>query len=71
MVADTAPASLRGTAFGIFYLVSGLAMLIASGLAGYIWDRYGAATTFYIGAAFCLLALIGLMYQPSPKIADA
>jgi MFS family permease len=71
MVADTAPANLRGTAFGLFNLVSGLAMLIASGLAGYLWDRYGAAITFYTGAAFCLLALIGLMYQPSPKTTEA
>jgi MFS family permease len=71
MVADNAPANLRGTAFGIFNLVSGLAMLIASGLAGYIWDRFGAAITFYTGAAFCLLALIGLMSQPSPKNTNA
>jgi MFS family permease len=67
MVADTAPANLRGTAFGIFNLVSGLTMLIASVLAGYIWDRYGAAITFYMGAVFCLLALVGLICRASPK----
>ena len=65
MVADTAPADLRGTAYGFFNLMSGLAMLVASGLAGFVWDRLGAATTFYTGAAFCLLALGGLALQPA------
>jgi MFS family permease len=64
MVADTAPADLRGTAYGFFNLMSGLAMLVASGLAGFVWDRFGAAITFYAGAAFCLLALAGLAWQP-------
>ena len=57
MVADTAPADLRGTAYGVFNLVSGLAMLVASGLAGWLWDRHGASSTFYAGAIFCALAL--------------
>lgn len=61
MVADSAPADLRGTAFGFFNLVSGVAMLIASALAGLLWDSLGAATTFYAGAGFCLLALLGLI----------
>ncbi len=60
MVADTAPADLRGTAYGFFNLVSGLAMLLASALAGLLWDRLGASFTFYAGAAFCALALAGL-----------
>ena len=60
MVADTAPEDLRGTAYGFFNLVSGVAMLIASALAGFLWDRLGASFTFYAGAAFSLLALIGL-----------
>ena len=60
MVADTAPADLRGTAFGFFNLVSGLAMLIASVVAGLLWDQLGASFTFYAGAAFCGLALLGL-----------
>lgn len=63
MVADTAPADLRGTAFGFFNLVSGLAMLLASVLAGLLWDRLGAAFTFYAGAAFCALALAGLLHR--------
>ncbi len=60
MVADTAPADLRGTAYGFFNLLSGVAMLVASGLAGWLWDQHGAATTFYAGAAFCVIALLGL-----------
>jgi MFS family permease len=57
MVADTAPADLRGTAYGMFNLVSGLAMLAASVLAGLLWDKLGAAATFHAGAVFCVLAL--------------
>ncbi|MEO7159404.1 MAG: MFS transporter [Polaromonas sp.] len=61
MVADQAPVDLRGTAYGFFNLVSGLAMLVASVLAGLVWDQWGASFTFYTGAAFSLLALIALM----------
>lgn len=57
MVADTTPADLRGTAYGFFNLISGIAMLIASALAGLLWDRFGAAVTFYAGAFFCVAAL--------------
>ncbi|MGZ8253177.1 MAG: MFS transporter [Methylophilaceae bacterium] len=64
MVADAAPADLRGTAYGFFNLVSGAAMLVASVLAGLLWDRLGASFTFYTGATFCALALIGLFRQP-------
>ena len=63
MVADTAPADLRGTAFGFFNLVSGLSMLVASVLAGYLWDQWGASFTFYAGAIFCVIALLGLLLQ--------
>ena len=58
MVADTAPEDLRGTAYGVFNLVSGIAMLVASTLAGLMWDRFGAASTFWTGAGFCALALL-------------
>lgn len=61
MVADTAPADLRGTAFGFFNLVSGVAMLIASAVAGLLWDQLGASFTFYAGATFCVIALLGLI----------
>ncbi len=60
MVADTAPADLRGTAFGCFNLLSGVAMLVASVLAGLLWDSFGASTTFAAGAVFSALALLGL-----------
>ena len=63
MVADTAPADLRGTAYGFFNLVSGLAMLAASVVAGLLWDRLGASFTFHAGAAFCVMALAGLAWH--------
>ena len=63
MVADTAPADLRGTAFGFFNLVSGGALLLASVVAGVLWDRLGASFTFHAGAVFCALALGGLLLQ--------
>ena len=61
MVADTAPADLRGTAFGVFNLLSGVTMLLASVVAGALWDSLGSAATFYAGAAFAVLALLGLL----------
>ncbi|MFO1504594.1 MAG: MFS transporter [Steroidobacteraceae bacterium] len=60
MVADVAPPDLRGTAFGFFNLVSGIAMLAASVLAGWIWENHGPAATFLAGAAFSLIALAAL-----------
>jgi MFS family permease len=60
MVADTAPADLRGSAFGVFYLVSGVATLVASLLAGVLWQSVGPATTFAAGGAFSAIALAGL-----------
>jgi len=56
MIAAAAPVDLRGTAFGFFNLVSGVAMLVASVLAGYVWERWGAEFTFYAGAGFCAAA---------------
>ena len=65
MVADTAPADLRGTAYGFFNLLSGLALLIASGLAGWLWDQWGASFTFTAGTGFCALALLLLWLRPN------
>jgi MFS family permease len=65
MVADTAPADLRGTAYGFFNLVSGVALLIASSLAGLLWQLAGSSATFYAGAGFSMLALIGLLLKRS------
>ena len=64
MVADTAPADLRGTAFGMFNLTSGVAMLVASVLAGLLWDAFGPSSTFYAGACFCALAIVALRWRP-------
>jgi MFS family permease len=58
MVAQAAPPDLKGTAFGMFNLVSGIAMLAASVVAGVLWERVGAAATFYAGAAFSVLAAV-------------
>jgi MFS family permease len=60
MVADVAPTDLRGTAYGFFNLVSGLAMLLASGIAGFLWDQWGAPVTFTAGGVLAALALAGL-----------
>ncbi len=61
LIADHAPAALRGTAFGLFNLVSGGALLLASVIAGALWSAYGAAATFLAGAAFAAVAAIGLI----------
>lgn len=60
MIAEHAPQDLRGTAFGLFNLVTGTAMLVASALAGFFWDLWGPASTFYFGAGFSTLALLTL-----------
>jgi MFS family permease len=52
MVADVAPLDLRGTAFGAFNFASGLALLVASGLAGFLWEAHGPQATFLAGAGF-------------------
>jgi len=61
LVADAAPAELRGTAFGMFNLVSGVALLAASVIAGALWDAAGPEGTFLAGAAFTAIALAGLL----------
>lgn len=60
MVAHATPADLRGTAYGVFNLASGLAMLAASVIAGLVWDKLGPAVTFWAGGAFAALCLAGL-----------
>lgn len=70
LVADTAPHDLRGTAFGVFSMVSGISILAASLIAGLLWDLYGAAMPFFAGAAFAAITLLGfLMLRPRLKIA--
>jgi MFS family permease len=60
LVADTAPAELRGTAFGMFNLVTGVATLLASIVAGALWDLIGPVGTFVTGASFAAIALVGV-----------
>ena len=60
IVADVAPADLRGTAFGLLNLITGVALLVASVVAGGLWSLAGPATTFYAGAGFAVAALLGL-----------
>lgn len=61
LIADTAPPELRGTAFGMFNLITGLALLVASVIAGALWDAVGPQGTFLAGAAFTIVTLIGLL----------
>ncbi len=71
LVADTAPARLRGTAFGIFNLVSGIALLLASVIAGALWSVFGAPATFLAGAAFAAATAFGLLaYRTKPQAAN-
>ena len=69
LVADAAPAELRGTAFGVFNLVSGLAMLAASVIAGALWDTIGPDGTFLAGAVFTAVALAVLPFAHRRRIA--
>ena len=61
LVADTAPAELRGTAFGVVNLLGGVMLLTASVLAGLLWDQTGAQGTFLAGAGFSVAALAGIV----------
>lgn len=64
LVADTAPRELLGTGFGVFNLVSGLALLLASAIAGSLWSALGATGTFLAGAGFAAVAATGLAASP-------
>jgi MFS family permease len=67
LVTDTAPARLRGTAFGLFNLAGGGATLIASFVAGELWTRYGAPASFYAGAGFTTVTLLALVTLRSSR----
>lgn len=64
LVADRSPPELRGSAYGIFNLVTGLALLAASVIAGLVWDASGPAATFLVGAGCAIIALAGLLFAP-------
>lgn len=68
LVADSAPVELRGSAFGVFNLVSGAALLLASAIAGVMWQVYGAPASFLTGAAFAMVAMLALLiYRTGPR----
>jgi MFS family permease len=70
-IADAAPPRVRGTAFGLFHLATGAAMLAASPAAGWLWQRFGAKATFLAGAALVLVALAGLaLVRGAPQAHD-
>jgi hypothetical protein len=58
MVADAAPTSLRGTAFGVFNLLRGVLLMVASIIAGLLWERVSPAATFLAGAALAASSLL-------------
>jgi MFS family permease len=57
LIADAAPAHLKGTAFGVFNLMSGVVVLAGNVMAGLLWDAYGSFAMFAAGAALSALAL--------------
>ncbi|MEQ1890359.1 MAG: MFS transporter [Alphaproteobacteria bacterium] len=61
MIADTTPKHLRGTGFGLFSLITGVMMLAASVIAGALWQAFGSSITFYAGALFAVISLLGLI----------
>jgi MFS family permease len=61
LIADNSPAELRGTAFGMFNLLTGAALLVSSVIAGVLWDRIGAQATFLGGAVLAGLSLLGFL----------
>jgi MFS family permease len=63
LIADSAPADLRGTAFGMYNLLTGVALLLASVIAGALWDLVGFQGTFACGALFAALTAVGLMLR--------
>lgn len=67
LVADRAPSDLRGTAYGVFNLVTGVALLLASVIAGTLWDGVGPKGAFLCGAVFASIALTGLVFVRSSK----
>jgi MFS family permease len=67
LVADTGPADRRGTAFGVFNLATGVALLAASALAGVLWEAVGPSATFLAGAAFAIAAALLLTALPRPR----
>ena len=70
MIAEMTPPELKGTAFGLFNLASGLFLMLASVIAGGLWEAYGPSMTFCVGAVFSFSALI-VMVSLAPSGARA
>ena len=70
MIADHAPPTLRGSAFGLFHLVTGMALLLASLIAGLLWDGFGSDATFFAGAGFAVVALMLVSRYPKVRADD-
>ena len=68
-IVDEAPAELRGTVFGMYNLLSGVALLLASVIAGYLWKQHGPLWTFGAGAAFSAIALLGFVLRKEHPVA--
>lgn len=71
LIADSAPAELHGTAFGVFHLLTGVALLAASLVAGALWDALGYRATFIGGAALAASTLLGLLLLPRQRLPNA
>jgi MFS family permease len=71
LVADTAPSDLRGSAFGVFYFVTGLTAVVSSLLAGALWELSGPAATFAVGAGFAALSMAALFWRAAPSLNDS
>ncbi|HLK15237.1 MAG TPA: MFS transporter [Fimbriimonadaceae bacterium] len=63
LVADSTAPDLKGTAFGVFNLACGIAMLVSNGLAGWVWQAYGSASTFYVGAVLTAGTLLFMLLR--------
>jgi len=61
LVADSTPAELLGTGFGIFNLAGGCAVLLASVIAGSLWNAFGPAAAFMAGACFATVTGVGVL----------
>ncbi len=66
LVVDSAPEDLRGTAFGVFSLLSGLALVASGALGGMVWDLWGPATQFWLATAAAMLSL-GTAWTPAAR----
>lgn len=71
LIADTTPKELKGTAFGMFNLITGIAMLLANGLAGWLWYAWGSQTTFGAGIVFALAATAWLVFIGKKSLSNA